>query len=145
VIARQLTTRDDRPEFAPPLDGAHERAVVTIRARVRADASDDFIAEALRDIRAYLQEHHTRPIGPPFAICQPCGSGQLDVEAGWPIPQPIPGTSRIHTGTVPTALARSLTGDPANRCSALTQTRLEDDCFGRHAADNALVYGKSSA
>jgi hypothetical protein len=109
VLAKQLltTTRDDRPEVASLLDGAHERAVLTIRARVRAAAAHEFIAEALRDVRAYLEEHHARPIGPPFSICRACGRGELDVEAGWPITKPVPGTTRIHTGTLPTALARS--------------------------------------
>jgi hypothetical protein len=110
VTAKLLTTtRDDHPEVASLLDSAYERSVVTIRARVRADAAHDFIAEALRDIRAYLQEHHLRPSGPPFSISRAHGGDQLDVEAGWPIPQPVPGTSRIHSGTLPTALARTLT------------------------------------
>jgi hypothetical protein len=103
------TTRDDRREIASLLDSAHERSVVTIRAHIRADAVADFVADALRDIRAYLQEHHLRPNGPPFSISRAHGGDELDVEAGWPILQPVPGTSRIHTGTLPTALARSLT------------------------------------
>lgn len=79
--------------------------ILSIRASVPTADANEFIADALRDIRAYLEEHHISPAGPPFSICRPSGSS-LDVEAGWPTERPCTGTSRIHAGAHP----RSLTG-----------------------------------
>ena len=83
-----------------------EQPILSIRATVpKADAST-FVAEALRDIRAFMQEHDLRAAGPPFSICRG-RADEVDVEAGWPINRkPVRGTSRIHAGSVP----RSLTG-----------------------------------
>lgn len=83
-----------------------EQPILSIRACVpKADAST-FVAEALRDIRAFMQEHHLRAAGPPFSICRG-RADEVDVEAGWPVTgKPVGGTSRIHAGSLP----RSLTG-----------------------------------
>jgi formate-dependent phosphoribosylglycinamide formyltransferase (GAR transformylase) len=83
-----------------------EQPILSIRASVpKADAST-FVAEALRDIRAFMQEHHLRAAGPPFSICRG-RADEVDVEAGWPVTsRPVAGTSRIHAGSLP----RSLTG-----------------------------------
>jgi hypothetical protein len=80
-----------------------DRSVLSIRGSVRVGAADRFIAEALRDIRVYMQEHHMQPAGPPFSICRPRGS-EVDVEAGWPTAAPLNGTGRIHGGSVPRSL-----------------------------------------
>ena len=78
---------------------------LSIRATVSKDDVSEFIATALHDIRTYMQEHHATVAGPPFSICRGSGS-TFDVEAGWPVEQAISGTSRIHSGTLPTALVR---------------------------------------
>jgi hypothetical protein len=100
-----------RPAQAPagrhrPTGRHDDQPILSIRGSVpRADAGR-FIAEALRDIRVFMQEHHVSAAGPPFSICRPRGS-DVDIEAGWPIgAQRLAGTSRIHAGTLP----RSLTG-----------------------------------
>ena len=111
---RAETTRRIQPAFdrgsriAPRAGHVATRAssdqpVLSIRASVRESEADRFIADALRDIRVYMQEHHVQPAGPPFSICRPRGS-EVDVEAGWPTAAPLNGTGRIHGGSVPRSL-----------------------------------------
>jgi hypothetical protein len=85
---------------------APDQPVLSIRGSVPKAEAERFIAEALHDIRVFMQEHDVTPSGPPFSICRPRESG-LDVEAGWPTAvKPVGGSSRIHAGSLP----RSLTG-----------------------------------
>jgi len=37
-------------------------------------------------------------------VNQTARSGTLDIEAGWPIDHPVPGTGRIHEATLPTTM-----------------------------------------
>ncbi len=94
-----------------------EQPILSVRATLPEEQADAFVAEALRDVRVYMQEHDVAPAGPPFSIVRSCGS-EVDVEAGWPTASLLSGTSRIHSGTVP----RSLVGRrsaPTFRESAL--------------------------
>lgn len=88
--------------------------VLSIRGRIPAGEADAFIADALRDIRAYMHEHHLEAAGPPFAIRRPLGS-ELDVEAGWPTGAPVPGAGRIHGGALPHSLLEPGTGRGGRR------------------------------
>lgn len=102
----------------------HIQPILSIRASVDGADADAFVAGALRDIRVYMQEHHVPPAGPPFSICRPRGE-TVDVEAGWPTARPLPGTSRIHSGALPS----SLTGPET------AATRLEPVSMGRSRED----------
>jgi hypothetical protein len=85
---------------------APDQPVLSVRGSVPKAEAERFIADALRDIRVFMQEHDVAPAGPPFTICRPRGSC-LDVEAGWPTAvKCLAGSSRIHAGLLP----RSLTG-----------------------------------
>jgi hypothetical protein len=81
--------------------------ILSIRASVPAERAAEFIAAALGDIRAYIHEHHAAVAGAPFSICRDSGGGTIDVEAGWPVVEPVAGTSRIHGGMLPGSLAPS--------------------------------------
>lgn len=89
---------------APAVPQKHKASagepILSIRATVLKGDAEGFIAQALHDIRAYMQEHHVAPAGAPFSICRPCGN-DLDIEAGWPTDRPLAGTSRIHCGALP--------------------------------------------
>lgn len=83
---------------------SHDQPILSIRASVPRAEAEVFIAQALQDIRAFMQEHHVPAAGPPFSICRPRG-GNLDIEAGWPTTgKPRAGTNRIHSGSLPRAL-----------------------------------------
>jgi hypothetical protein len=86
-----------------------EQPILSIRASIPKTDADRFVADALHDVRAFMQEHHVRPAGPPFSICRARGDN-VDVEAGWPTAtKPLAGTSRIHTGSLPRGLANCRT------------------------------------
>ncbi len=96
-----------------------EQQVLSIRDLVPKEDAQRFIADALHDIRVFMQEHDLAPAGPPFSICRLRGD-DLDLEAGWPTAtKPLAGTSRIHSGSLPRALtgprARPSVGDAAER------------------------------
>jgi hypothetical protein len=77
--------------------GSGRQPILSIRATVDKADAGAFIAEALRDIRVYMQEHRVSPAGRPFSICRQRGSS-VDVEAGWPTAKLLTGTTRIHCG-----------------------------------------------
>jgi hypothetical protein len=81
-----------------------EQPILSIRATVPEPEADSFVAEALHDVRVYMQEHDVAPAGPPFSIRRQRGD-EVDVEAGWPTAGLLAGTSRIHSGLVPHSLA----------------------------------------
>ena len=80
-----------------------ERAILSIRGRVPHEQAAAFISEALRNIRAHMQEHDIKPAGAPFTVCQPKGDGEVDVEAGWPLANHAAGTPQIHCGDLPSS------------------------------------------
>jgi hypothetical protein len=87
--------------------GSDDQPVLSIRASVPADRAAEFVAAALGDIRAYIQEHHATVAGAPFSICRDSGGGTVDVEACWPLVDPVAGSNRIHSGTLPGSLIHS--------------------------------------
>jgi hypothetical protein len=88
--------------------------VLSIRASVPPNRAAQFVAEALHDVRAYMQEHHATAAGPPFSICRRSGGADIDVEAGWPVVTAVASTNRIHSGALPDALLRRhATPDPS--------------------------------
>ncbi len=99
----QLSARAAPAVGQPHNVSSASQPILSIRATVPAAGAEEFIAEALHAVRAYMQEHHVRPVGPPFSICRPRGSS-VDVEAGWPTAKPLTGTGRIHGGALPAAL-----------------------------------------
>ena len=108
------TLPDPAPAAAPtprrrPIARSDEQQVLSIRERVPHKDAQQFIADALHDIRIFMQEHDLSPAGPPFSICRP-RRNDVDIEAGWPTAtKPLPATSRIHSCSLP----RSLTGPRA--------------------------------
>jgi hypothetical protein len=91
--------RDDIDREHPP-----GLATLTIREQIDEHGTTAFIAQALEDIHTYMNDHDIQPAGPPFSICRPLTTGRLvDVETGWPVPRPTPGSGRIHGGSIPRA------------------------------------------
>jgi hypothetical protein len=87
-----------------------DQPVLSIRTSVPTEQAAATIAEALRDIRSYLEEHHETPTGPPFSICH-AQEDAVDIEAGWPTVRPLGGSGRIHSGLLPRSLARIARGE----------------------------------
>ena len=68
--------------------GAHDQPVLSIRASV-PETGRRFIADALHDVRIYMQEHRVQPAGPPFSIRRRT-EREIDIEAGWPTTTQLP-------------------------------------------------------
>lgn len=81
-----------------------EQPILSIRGTVPEPEADAFAAEALHDVRVYMQEHGVAPAGPPLSIRRQRGD-EVDIDAGWPTASLLAGTSRIHSGLVPHSLA----------------------------------------
>jgi hypothetical protein len=92
-----------RPARRASIRQADDQPILSIRASVPKEDSEKFIADALHDIRVFMQEHHVPAAGPPFSICRSHGS-KVDVEAGWPTIRTLVGTPRIHAGAIPRSL-----------------------------------------
>lgn len=107
-VARVLPRRSPGPESG-------FRPVLTIRGRVDPHESAEFIQQSLRDIRAYIEEHHLAIDDAPFALCHAVSATEIDLEAGWPLAHYAPGTSRIHAGEVPANLLRHTGGSEVAR------------------------------
>jgi hypothetical protein len=102
-----------------PLSQSDEQQVLSIRGLVAEEDAQRFIADALHDIRVFMQEHDLSPAGPPFSIHHLRGD-DLDIEAGWPTAtRPLAGTSRIRRSRAPricnSGSAAELTCSPPHR------------------------------
>jgi hypothetical protein len=106
ATAETLAPPTDYPRSQHPFA---EQPALSIRARVHDEDAAQFIRDALRDIRAYMQEHHVNAAGPPFSICLPVPPDRLDIEAGWPLEVPVDGTGRIHSSSLPPTFLRNPT------------------------------------
>jgi len=84
---------------------SRSQPVLAVRARTSELEAAAFVADALKEIHTFIHDHDLEPAGPPFTIVnQTARSGTLDIEAGWPIDHPVPGTGRIHEATLPTTM-----------------------------------------
>ena len=102
ISTRRASPPAARPAPTPRPD---EQPILSIRTSVAKGDAARFIAEALHDIRAFMQEHDIHPVGPPFSICVARGD-DLEIEAGWPTTARLAGTTRIHAGLLPRGLTR---------------------------------------
>lgn len=80
--------------------------VLSIRARVDRAEVPSFIRDALREIRACIEEHHVDIEGPPFSISHPAPGNRLDVEVGWPVGLVDGCSGRIACRELPAGLVR---------------------------------------
>jgi hypothetical protein len=99
-VAARTIRRHDRTRTRHP-----GQPVLAIRARTSERHAAHFVHAALEEIHAFIHDHDLQPAGPPFTIVtRTPRPGTVDVEAAWPIDQPVAGTGRIHGATLPTTL-----------------------------------------
>ena len=84
--------------------------VLSIRESVDEPDAPSFIREALREIRAYIEEEHVEVDGPPFSIRHPAPHHRVDVEVGWPVRSAV-GAGRIISHEMPPGLIRRSEGE----------------------------------
>jgi hypothetical protein len=71
-----------------------------VRSRVPAAQFHAWLIGVYRELDRYLTDRGVRVCGPPFARHAGHG-GMVDVEAGYPVPGPVPGKGRITASRLP--------------------------------------------
>ena len=77
------------------------RHTLTIRFQSSIEGLPDHFEQVFATITAYLQEFAEQPAGSPFAIYHDMSAQPLDVEAGFPVAEEIPGKREILAGEIP--------------------------------------------
>lgn len=78
-----------------------EQHVVSIRTRCHAAELGAILSEILPEVWRYIRQSGVSPSGPPFTRYHGYEDDLVDIEAGMPVPTPLPGEGRIATGTLP--------------------------------------------
>jgi len=82
-----------------------ERYVATIRVKTTPDRIGDTFRELLPEVMAQLNEASVHPSNPPFGIYHTYSKDEVDLEAGVPIPHPIPTAGRVAGRQLPATRA----------------------------------------
>jgi len=82
-----------------------DRYVATVRVQTTSDKIGPTYAEAITEVDAEILNAGARPVGPPFAIYHSFESDRVDMEAGFPLPEPISTSGRVVGRELPATLA----------------------------------------
>ncbi len=69
---------------------------LTIRTRTSVQELPQVLGKGYGDIAQYLGELRMNPVGHPFVIYYNLDMQDLDIQLGFPVPQPLPGRGDIH-------------------------------------------------
>ena len=75
--------------------------VASIRVTTTPAEIGSTLGQLLPEIWRHLEKLGVHPAGPPFARYHAHDAGQVDLEAGLPVPGPIAGDERIAAGELP--------------------------------------------
>ena len=86
-----------------PCELKHEAKRPTLSIRFRAPVGElqKHFGEVYGAIVGYLAERGDEPVGPAFAIYYNMDMDDLDIEAGFVVPQPVPGRANIAACEIP--------------------------------------------
>ena len=76
------------------------QSTAVVRSLVPATDLRAWLVGVYQEIDRYLTDRGVRVCGPPFAR-HTCHGGIVDVEAGFPVPGPVPGKGRIIASRLP--------------------------------------------
>jgi effector-binding domain-containing protein len=69
---------------------------LTIRTRTSVQELPQVLGKGYEAIAQYLGELGMSPVGHPFVIYYNLDMQDLDIQLGFPVPQPVPGRGEIH-------------------------------------------------
>jgi effector-binding domain-containing protein len=72
-----------------------DRYVASIRVQTTPDKIGETYGEVLPEVDAEILNAGARPSGPPFAIYHAFEKNRVDMEVGFPLPEPIPTAGRV--------------------------------------------------
>lgn len=99
-MRRAATTTTARPRYKITRRDLSEQPTAVARAQVPADELGSWIGVAHHLVTRYLRRHGVKPAGPPFARVSVVDH-TADVEAGFPVHQPIDGDGDVEPSTLP--------------------------------------------
>jgi effector-binding domain-containing protein len=79
--------------------------VVAIRATTTPDQLGPLLGELLPEVWRYAEARGAHPAGPPFARYHTYEPDRVDLEAGFPVLEPLPGEGRVVAGHLPQGTA----------------------------------------
>lgn len=82
-----------------------DRYVVTIRTTTTPDKLGETFQDVLPEVDAQIIEAGQRPTGPAFAIYHEYREDHVDMEAGFPVGEPIPTEGRVEGRELPATFA----------------------------------------
>lgn len=78
-----------------------KRHVASVRVKVKPEHIGQTLAQILPEVMGYLTELGITPPAPPFTRYYSMSADEVDMEAGFPVPEPIVGRGRIKPSTLP--------------------------------------------
>ena len=94
-----------------------EQPTLTIRTRTPVQEMPQVLGNGYGAIVQHLAELGMEPVGHPFVIYYNLDMQDLDIELGFPVPQPFPGKGEIHASRMETGkVATSLYTGPYEDC-----------------------------
>lgn len=86
-----------------PCEIKHEPRRLTLSIRFRSPVTElrQHFGEVYGAIGGYLQSQGVESAGPAFAVYYNMDMNDLDIEAGFVVPQPVPGRDKITAGEIP--------------------------------------------
>ncbi|NUR96674.1 MAG: hypothetical protein HOV67_15630 [Kribbellaceae bacterium] len=87
--------------MTPQVRFHHQETTAVRRRLVIPGQLADWAPAACAVVAEHLRHHGIAPAGYAFARCHPLPGGLVEVEAGFPIATPIPGTGLVEPSTLP--------------------------------------------
>ncbi len=96
-----LTMNPEQTSNDVEIEQLEPQPVLSIRATARIDQLGETMGDRLQALQGYLQQHGTKPSGPPFVRYHTFGETETDFETGIPVAEPAEGEGRIAGGELP--------------------------------------------
>ncbi|MET3923400.1 GyrI-like domain-containing protein [Arthrobacter sp. UYEF20] len=100
---------ETNPEKTPDIKSTqlHEQPTAVVRETVPMTALREFFSRAYAAVMGAVQQQHVQLAGPPFALYRGMPTDVVDVEAGFPLAAPFPGTAEggVTAGALPAGQA----------------------------------------
>jgi effector-binding domain-containing protein len=93
----------------PRIDERPEQPYIGIRTQVQMSVMSKNITKLFKEINAYVKQHSIKQAGPPLLRFHVINmTGEMDIEVGFPVIDPLPDNGRVCVGMIPAGRYASL-------------------------------------
>lgn len=92
---------EETVEYEIELTSLEPQPTLSVRGPVAVDGIASAIGERTRRIWQHLQRVGAQPVGPPYTRYHAMGEEEVDLEVGFPVPEPLEGDGGIEAGRLP--------------------------------------------